>query len=114
MKLRSLAKSKGYKLNQYGLWDGEKRIDNNTEKGIYKELGVMYVSPEDRIDGSEIKPIPRKPFITKWPSGDGKREYTIIDDKQCNCKGFVYRGKCRHLKELQKEKERILNRILHY
>jgi|WetSurMetagenome_2_1015567.scaffolds.fasta_scaffold132914_4 DNA polymerase (family X) len=47
--LRVIAKSKGLKLNQYGLFDrnGEK-IAGKTEKEIYHSLGRKWKKPEDR------------------------------------------------------------------
>lgn len=102
MKLRLIAKKKGYKLNQYGLWDGDKRIDNNTEPGIYRLLGVKYVEPWDRIDGSELEDN----IITKWNplpktvvSSDGVTLYNITNG-QCSCPGFKYRHTCKHIKEM--------------
>ena len=38
--LRKLAKEKGYKLNNHGLWKGNKKIAGKTEKEIYDKLGV--------------------------------------------------------------------------
>lgn len=101
MALRSLAKSKGYKLNQYGLWQGNTRIDDNTEEGIYKALGISYIAPEDRKDGSEIKNQYKGISIHHIiKSSDGTRHYTITNGR-CNCLGFKYRHNCKHIKELQ-------------
>ena len=46
--LRVLAKKKGLKLNQYGLFKGNKKIAGKTEKEIYKALGKDYKMPEQR------------------------------------------------------------------
>lgn len=48
--LRSLAKKKGWKLNEYGLWDREttERIPVATEKELYEKLLGHYVEPEER------------------------------------------------------------------
>jgi len=50
IKLRSIAKRKGMKLNEYGLYDREtnKRIRVNSESAIYKRLGLEYIEPKDR------------------------------------------------------------------
>lgn len=45
---RTLAKSKGMTLNQYGLYKGEKRIAGRTEHEIYAKLGKKYKVPELR------------------------------------------------------------------
>jgi len=46
--LRMIAKRKGYKLNNHGLWKGSRRIAGKTEREIYKALGRPYKAPEDR------------------------------------------------------------------
>ncbi len=46
--LRVVAKKKGFKLNQYGLWKGRKKIASKTEKEIYKALGRAWKKPENR------------------------------------------------------------------
>ncbi len=44
IKIRSLAKMKGMKLNEYGLYDREtgKKLAGRNEKGIYHKLGLKY------------------------------------------------------------------------
>lgn len=40
---RWLAKKRGWKLNQYGLWDGfGSRIDQNTEEDILSKLDILH------------------------------------------------------------------------
>ncbi|HCX45439.1 TPA: DNA polymerase III, partial [Patescibacteria group bacterium] len=46
--LRQLALKKGCKLNEYGLFKGNKQIAGETEKSIYKALGLSYIKPENR------------------------------------------------------------------
>jgi len=53
--LRKLAKKHGFKLNQYGLYEGVQRIAGRTEQEIYNHLptlkwpdGKPWVNPEDR------------------------------------------------------------------
>jgi len=46
--LRVIAKRKGMKLNQYGLFKDGKRIAGKTEKEIYHALGRDWKSPERR------------------------------------------------------------------
>lgn len=57
--LRSIAVKQGWKLNEYGLFQDDKRIAGKTEKAIYKKLGLHYVEPELREDRGEIQ-IARK------------------------------------------------------
>jgi DNA polymerase (family X) len=48
--LRRLAKEKGLKINEYGLYDTKtnKRLAGETEEGMYKALGLDYIPPELR------------------------------------------------------------------
>jgi len=53
--VRQLAKKKGYKLNEYGLFKGKKRIAAKTEEDVYKKLGLPYIEPEIRTASGEIE-----------------------------------------------------------
>ena len=55
IRLREIAVKKKYKLNEYGLFRGEKRIAGKTEEEIYKKLGLAYISPALREDRGEIE-----------------------------------------------------------
>lgn len=56
MMLRSIAKNKGYLLNEYGLFENGKRIDLETEEEIFNKLGYAYIPPEKRyVDTWESK-----------------------------------------------------------
>jgi len=52
--LREIAIKKGWKLNEYGLFEGEKMIAGKTEQQIYKSLGMQFIEPELREDTGEI------------------------------------------------------------
>ena len=47
---RQLAKSKGFKLNEYGLYNREtgEKVAGATEESIFEALGWKYTRPEDR------------------------------------------------------------------
>lgn len=53
--LRQLAIDKGYKLNEYGLFKGEKLIAGRAEEDLYKALGLAYIEPELREMNGEVK-----------------------------------------------------------
>jgi DNA polymerase (family 10) len=46
--LRVVARTKGLKLNQHGLFKGDKRIAGRTEEEIYHALGRPWKKPEKR------------------------------------------------------------------
>ena len=52
--LRSLANERNWKLNEYGLFSGKRRIAGATEEEVYKKLGLTYIPPELREDRGEI------------------------------------------------------------
>jgi DNA polymerase (family 10) len=55
--LRGYAIKKGYKLNEYGLFDKktEKYISGRTEEEIYKKIGMSYIEPELRENRGEFE-----------------------------------------------------------
>lgn len=52
--LRGLAAHRGWKLNEYGLFSGRRRIAGLTEEEVYKKLGLAFIPPELREDRGEI------------------------------------------------------------
>jgi DNA polymerase (family 10) len=52
--LRAIAQRKKWKLNEYGLFDGDRRIAGLTESEVYRALGLAYIPPELREDRGEI------------------------------------------------------------
>ncbi|MCK4442939.1 MAG: PHP domain-containing protein, partial [Thermoplasmata archaeon] len=53
--LRSIAQRMGYKINEYGLFEGENKIGGENEEEIYEKLGMTYIEPELREDSGEIE-----------------------------------------------------------
>ncbi|MEX2753338.1 MAG: DNA polymerase/3'-5' exonuclease PolX [Candidatus Freyarchaeota archaeon] len=53
--LRRIAQEKGWKLSEYGLFDGEKQIAGRTEEEIYEKLGLKWIPPELRENTGEIE-----------------------------------------------------------
>lgn len=55
--LRLMAKEKGYKINEYGLFDmrTHKRLAGENEEGMYHMLGMNYIPPEKRSNEGEIE-----------------------------------------------------------
>jgi len=55
IKLRQLAIKNGLKLNEYGIFKGEKRIAGKTEKEMYEAIGLLYIEPELREARGELE-----------------------------------------------------------
>jgi len=60
--MRSLAIKKGFKLNEYGLFDKETEtyVVGRTEKEIYNKLGLDYIEPELRENRGELDAAKKK------------------------------------------------------
>ncbi len=52
--LRKMAVEKGMKINEYGIWQGKKRIGGDKEEDIYNLFGMQYIEPEMRENRGEI------------------------------------------------------------
>ena len=53
--LRALAAKRGWKLSEYGLFDGRKRLAGRAEPEIYRRLGLSYIEPELRENAGEVE-----------------------------------------------------------
>lgn len=53
--LRQIAITKGWKLNEYGLFKGRRMIAGRTEEELYRKLGFPYIEPELREDTGELE-----------------------------------------------------------
>ncbi|MAF20362.1 MAG: DNA polymerase III [Parcubacteria group bacterium] len=52
---RKIAKKKGLKLNEYGVYKGDRQIAGKTEKQVYQAIGLPYIEPELRTNSGEIE-----------------------------------------------------------
>ena len=52
--LRRMAVLKGWKLNEYGIFEGDRRLAGRTEQEIYARLGLSFIPPELREDQGEV------------------------------------------------------------
>ncbi len=53
--LRDRAKRRGWKLSEYGLFEGDKVIAGRTEEEVYERLGLEWIPPELRENLGEIE-----------------------------------------------------------
>jgi DNA polymerase (family 10) len=53
--IRRMAQEKGLKINEYGVFRGEKRIAGETEESVYQSVGLPWIPPELREDRGEIE-----------------------------------------------------------
>jgi len=98
IRLRRIAQKKGYKLNEYGLFEGNNRININ-ERDIYEILGMEWIPPELRENTGEIetalqRKLPKLIDIkdikgdlhihTKWSDGLDSIENVVKKAKELN------------------------------
>jgi DNA polymerase (family 10) len=111
--LRGIAKAKGIKINEYGVFKGEKKIGGKEEKDVYKILGMDWIEPELREDRGEIEvaqkgKLPKliqEPEIkgdlhvhSKWSDGTSSIEEIA---KAAQKRGYQYVALCDHSKSLR-------------
>ncbi|HSD43841.1 MAG TPA: DNA polymerase/3'-5' exonuclease PolX [Burkholderiales bacterium] len=53
--IRRLAQERGLKLNEYGVFKGEKRIAGETEESVFAAVDLPWIPPELREDRGEIQ-----------------------------------------------------------
>ncbi|NPA39812.1 MAG: DNA polymerase/3'-5' exonuclease PolX [Thermodesulfobacteria bacterium] len=55
IRVRELALEKGLKINEYGVFKGDKKIAGKTEEEVYEAVGLPFIPPELREDRGEIE-----------------------------------------------------------
>ncbi len=53
--IRKMAIEMGLKVNEYGIFKGQKKIAGATEKEMYKTVGLVYIEPELRENTGELE-----------------------------------------------------------
>jgi len=55
VRLRELARKKGYKISEYGIFQNDTKVGGSREEVIYEKLGLAWIPPEMREDRGEIQ-----------------------------------------------------------
>ncbi len=56
IKLRTIAKKRELKINEYGVFDAKgSKISGKTETEVYASLGLSFIPPEKRVGGNEME-----------------------------------------------------------
>jgi len=53
--VRKRAQARGLKVNEYGVWDGKRRIAGRTEREVAGAVGLPLIAPELREDRGELQ-----------------------------------------------------------
>lgn len=96
---RARAQALGLKLSQNGLFDGETLIAGQTERDIYRALGLSFIMPEDRQEYAETVPDQNaKTRKFKVPSfTDPTKKYLVTVVGPVGAEGSTYR--CQQLRQ---------------
>ncbi len=112
IKLRSLAISRGMRLNEYGVFRGDEQVAGATEEEAYKALGLPYIEPELRQAQGEIEAAHRGELPdlitvadlrgdlhvhTNWSDGHDVLEVMV---RAAQAKGYEYVGISDHSQSL--------------
>jgi len=111
--LRGIAKAKGIKVNEYGVFKGEKKIGGKDEKDVYRTLGIEWIEPELREDRGEIEAA-KEGYLpklvgeqeikgdlhvhSKWSDGTSTIEEIA---RAAQKRGYQYVAICDHSKSLK-------------
>ena len=81
VQLREIAISKGMKLNEYGLYKGDRVKAGSDEIGLYKALGLDWIEPELRENMGEIQAAAAKklPRLVEYGSIRGDLHTHTVD-----------------------------------
>ncbi len=111
--LRGIAKAKGIKINEYGVFKGEKKIGGKEEEDVYRVLRMNWIEPELREDRGEIEAAKEGdlPKLVKehdmkgdlhvhssWSDGTSSIEEIA---RAAQKKGYQYVAICDHSKSLK-------------
>ena len=58
--IRRRAQQRGLKINEYGVFKGQKRVAGDTEESVFKSVDLPWIAPELREDRGEIQAAEKK------------------------------------------------------
>ncbi|MCJ7704088.1 MAG: DNA polymerase/3'-5' exonuclease PolX [Desulfobacterales bacterium] len=111
--LRGIARARGIKINEYGVFKGEKKTGGKEEKGVYKALGMDWIEPELREDRGEIEAAQKKNLPKLVEESEVKGDFHIHSNwsdgtssiegvaKAAQGRGYQYVAICDHTKSLK-------------
>lgn len=73
IRLREIAKARGMKISEYGVFRGARRMAGKTEEEVYRALKLPWIPPELREDRGEIQAAERGelPDLVEWEDIQG-------------------------------------------
>ena len=80
VRLREMAVKKKWRLNEYGLFDGETQLAGREEEDIYQKLGVVFMPPELREDRGEFEKSASVDLVTLNDIRGDLHMHTVASD----------------------------------
>ncbi len=99
--IRRRARERGYKLNEYGLFRGNKKIAGATEEELFAALDLPWIPPELREDRGEIEAAQRHTLPKLVETSDLKGDlhvHTDASDGSDSLQAMVAAAKARGLR----------------
>jgi DNA polymerase (family 10) len=96
VRLREIAVKMKLKLNEYGLFRGNKMIAGRTEEEIYRKLGLDYIEPVLRENRGEVEAAKNHSLPELVQLGDIKGDFhmhTTASDGNCEITDFAEAAK---------------------
>ncbi len=80
--LRTIARDRGLKINEYGIFRGEERVGGATEDEVYGALELAWIPPELREDRGEIEAAAAGtlPVLVTEPNVRGEMHWHVPPD----------------------------------
>ncbi|HXV26407.1 MAG TPA: DNA polymerase/3'-5' exonuclease PolX [Candidatus Paceibacterota bacterium] len=78
--LRTIAKRKGYMLDDFGLFRGKRMVAGKTEEEVYAKLGMQWIPPEIRTDSGEIEAASKRALPKLVGYGDLRGDLQVQTD----------------------------------
>jgi hypothetical protein len=97
--MRQKAKAQGLKLSQFGLFLDGVQIDDGTERGVARALGMDWIDPVDRQ--KFVVPVG---ITYEVRSSSGDATYSVVQNGfewSCSCPHHTYRKAiCKHILQI--------------
>ncbi len=77
IELRKVAQAKGWKLNEYGLFQKDRHVAGKTEEEVYEKLGLQWIPPELRENTGEIEAAKKRELPNLLEYGDVKGDLQV-------------------------------------
>ena len=113
IKLRGMAKDRGLKISEYGIFKGPKKLAGRTEEDVYSVLGLPWIPPEMREDRGEIELALEGRLPAVVDAGDIRGDLHVhtsasdgtltLDEVAARAKalGYAYVAVCDHSRSVQ-------------